>query len=211
MEKARSLSEAYDQICLLIRQSLTAGETATVLEDIVTFVIVCSAIALVLHLVAFCKKTLSVNSENIAPFLIVPIMAVGIISTLFFYETEGFIPCMSVMWIFGGIACGIGKGMGFMPDEDPYTEITEELRQEWKAEDARAHALEGQSVRFSDGTYGTIRGEDAESFMGKWALRGATLGGAMFLFAFIIGPLVWLYCIARGFVEGCIFFNPNTK
>lgn len=210
MEKARSLSEAYDQTCLLIRQSLTAGETATVLENIVTFVIVCSAVALVLHLVAFCRKTLSVNSENIAPFLIVPIMAVGIISTLFFYETEGFIPCMSVMWIFGGLACGIGKGMGLLNQND-LSGVTDELRQEWKAEDARANALEGQSVRFSDGTYGTIRGESAESFMEKWALRWATVGSAWALFAFIIGPFVWLYCIARGFVEGCISFNPNTK
>lgn len=211
MEKAENLSEAFDQVCLLIRQSLTAGESATTQENIIAFILACSALALVLYIVAFFRKTLEVNAGNIAPFLIIPVMALGMVFTLFFYETEGFFPCMVVMWFFGAIACGIGKGLGLMSDTDDLGESTEELMKEWKEEDARTDALAGRSVRFSDGTYGSIQGETIESIFEKWTLRFGAVSCAWALFAFIIGPLTWIFCVVRIFDAGCVCFPPSTK
>ena len=168
MKKSENLSDVFHHVASIIQKSLTGGDSLTRAEEIIAFIIVSSLIAFILYLVAFCRKTLKPNVENIAPMVIVLLMGICLVVTIYGYMTEGFFPSMTLLWIFSAITIGIGKGSGLLPEEDTFGSVIQETREEWKAEDKYADAFEGKSIVFKDGTRGTIRGNDMESSMEKW-------------------------------------------
>ena len=211
MKKSENLSDVFHHVASIIQKSLTGGDSLTRAEEIIAFIIVSSLIAFILYLVAFCRKTLKPNVENIAPMVIVLLMGICLVVTIYGYMTEGFFPSMTLLCIFSGITLGIGKAMGFFPEEDTSGSVIQETMAEWRAEDKYANSLEGKSIVFDDGTRATIRGEDLESSMEKWGLRLGALGIGLAIGAAIIGPLAWIACVWQAFEAGCIAFNQKPE
>ena len=211
MKKSENLSEFFHNIVQIIQKSLTGGDSITQAEEIIAFIMVTSLIAFILYIVAFCRKTLKPNVENIAPLVIVPLIGIGLIVAIYGYVTEGFFASMVLLWLFNSIALGIGKAMGFFPEEDTFGSIVQETSAEWKAEDKYADALEGNSIAFNDGTRATIRGTDLESSMEKWGFRIGGLGVGLAIGAAIIGPFVWMVCVWQALKAGCIAFNQKPE
>lgn len=90
MKKSENLSEFFHNIVQIIQKSLTGGDSITQAEEIIAFIMVTSLIAFILYIVAFCRKTLKPNVENIAPLVIVPLIGIGLIVAIYGYVTEGF-------------------------------------------------------------------------------------------------------------------------
>ena len=203
--------DVFHNIVQIIGKSLEGGYSLTLAEEIIVFIMAVSLAALILCFVAFCRKTLKPNAENIGLLLIAPLMGTGLIVTVYAYVTEGFFASMTLLWIFSGITLGIGKAMGFFPEEDTSGSVIQETMAEWRAEDKYANSLEGKSIVFDDGTRATIRGEDLESSMEKWGLRLGALGIGLAIGAAIIGPLAWIACVWQAFEAGCIAFNQKPE
>ena len=89
MKKSENLSEFFHNIVQIIQKSLTGGDSITQAEEIIAFIMVTSLIAFILYIVAFCRKTLKPNVENIAPLVIVPLIGIGLIVAIYGYVTEG--------------------------------------------------------------------------------------------------------------------------
>lgn len=211
MKKSENFMDVFHNIVQIIGKSLEGGYSLTLAEEIIVFIMAVSLAALILCFVAFCRKTLKPNAENIGLLLIAPLMGTGLIVTVYAYVTEGFFASMTLLWIFSAITIGIGKGSGLLPEEDTFGSVIQETREEWKAEDKYADALEGKSIVFKDSTRGTIRGNDMESSMEKWGFRLGGLGVGLAIGAAIIGPIVWIVCIKQAFHAGCIAFNQKTE
>ena len=90
MKKSENLSEFFHNIVQIIQKSLTGGDSITQAEEIIAFIMVTSLIAFILYIVAFYRKTLKPNVENIAPLVIVPLIGIGLIVAIYGYVTEGF-------------------------------------------------------------------------------------------------------------------------
>ncbi|MCC8149546.1 hypothetical protein [Akkermansia sp.] len=210
MKKSANLSDVFHNVIQIIQKSLAGGDSLTRAEEIIAFITVTSLIAFILYLVAFCRKTLKPNAENIAPMVIVLLMGISLVVTIYGYVTEGFFLSMVLLWIFSGITLGIGSSMGLFRESDSFGSVIQETMSEWKAEDKYAGSLEGKSIVFSDGSRGTIRGEDIESSMEKWGMRLGGLGVGLAIGAAIIGPLVWIVCVLQAFYNGCISFNKKA-
>lgn len=211
MKKSENLSDAFHNVIQIIQQSLIGGNSLTKVEEIIAFIIVTSLVAFILYLVAFCRKTLKPNAENIAPMLIVLLMGICLVVTIYGYMTEGFFLSMVLLWIFSGITLGIGNAMGFFSESDNSGSVIQETMAEWKAEDKYVNSLEGKSIVFSDGSRGTIRGEDIESSIEKWGFRLGGLGVGLAIGAAIIGPLAWIVCVLQAFYHGCISFEKKAQ
>lgn len=210
MKKSENLSDVFHHVFQVIQKSLAGGDSLTWAEEIIAFIIVTSLIAFILYFVAFCRKTLKPNAENIAPMVIVLLMGVCLVVTIYGFVTEGFFLSMVLLWIFSGITLGIGNAMGFFPESDISGSVIQETMAEWRAEDKYADSIEGRSIVFSDGSRGTIRGEDMESSMEKWGMRLGGLGVGLAIGAAIIGPFVWIVCVLQAFYNGCISFDKKA-
>ena len=85
MKKSENLSDVFHHVASIIQKSLTGGDSLTRAEEIIAFIIVSSLIAFILYLVAFCRKTLKPNVENIAPMVIVLLMGICLVVTIYGY------------------------------------------------------------------------------------------------------------------------------
>lgn len=211
MQKSENLSDVFQNVFQIIQKSLAGGDSLTTAEEVIAFIIIISLIAFVLYFVAFFRKTLKPNAENIAPMIIVLLMGICLVISIYGYMTEGFFLSMVLLWIFSAITLGIGDAMGLFPELDNSGSVIQETMAEWRAEDEYANALAGKTIVFSDGSKGTIRGEDIESSMEKWGLRLGGLGFGLAIGAAIIGPIVWIVCVLQAFYNGCISFNKEAQ
>lgn len=82
--------DVFHNIVQIIGKSLEGGYSLTLAEEIIVFIMAVSLAALILCFVAFCRKTLKPNAENIGLLLIAPLMGTGLIVTVYAYVTEGF-------------------------------------------------------------------------------------------------------------------------